>query len=57
MPYSSKLLQDGRYGIYVNNELAATIACPRLFQHFMKALEQKTRRNAGSGKLYVPLEN
>lgn len=45
MIYKGKSLKDGRYGIFINDELAATINCPEAFQKFMKALEEKVRQD------------
>ena len=47
MLYNSKQLKNGRWGIFINKELVATIGCPETCQkiiRFMETrlLEQKT---------------
>lgn len=51
MIYSSKLLLDGRYGIFINGELSAIITCPQVYQTFMEALDAKLKQSNESNKL------
>jgi len=45
MLHNSKAIQSGRYDIYVNNELAATTTCPKLYHSVIKVLEKKVMQN------------
>ncbi|MEL6494087.1 MAG: hypothetical protein AAFQ41_03060 [Cyanobacteria bacterium J06623_7] len=41
MPYSSKPLENGRWGIYINNELIATIGCADTCKKIIHFLERR----------------
>lgn len=45
MLHTSKKLQDGRYGIYINNELAATTTCSKIYKRITEALEERAKQN------------
>jgi hypothetical protein len=51
MIYSSRLLPDGRYGIFINGELSATITCPKVYKTFMEALDARIKQSKKSNKL------
>lgn len=43
--YSSKLLQDKAYGIYINNELVATTTSYERFKVIMDGLKARTEKS------------
>ena len=53
MSYSSKLLLDGQYGIYINDELVVTTTSRHRLQNLMKGLREKAEQ---SQKLLEPEE-
>ena len=44
MLYISKKLANGRYSIYINNELAAYITCPKVYKKFVEGLSNQSSR-------------
>ena len=42
MLFISKKLNDGRYGIYVNSEIAAYISCPKTYQKLVEAIDRQS---------------
>ena len=51
MTYSSKPIQDGRYGIFINNELAATAKSFQESEKIVKALREKANQIKKLGKV------